>query len=121
VSTVLKALIRPYDVCARYAGDEFIVVLPGCNRDEAESKRRELQRGIERIHFEPAPGTPIPISISAGAAVFPHDGETYETLLAIADQRMYQDKSGLKRNAQRLLSPARVDVVPAPESNITAV
>ena len=122
VSTVLRALIRPYDVCARYAGDEFIVVLPGCNRDEAESKRRELQRGVERIHFEPVPGTPIPISISAGAAVFPHDGDTYETLLAVADQRMYKDKSGVKRNAPRQLSTARLDdVVPATEYGITAV
>ena len=101
-------------------GDEFIVVLPGCGRDEAENKRLELQRGIERMQFEPVPGTPIPLSISAGAAVFPHDGETYETLLAIADQRMYQDKSGLKR-APRQLQEARLEeVVPAAEFGITA-
>jgi diguanylate cyclase (GGDEF)-like protein len=122
VSTVLRALIRPYDVCARYAGDDFIVVLPGCSRDEAESKRRELQRGVERIHFEPVPGTPIPMSISAGAAVFPHDGDTYETLLAVADQRMYKDKSGLKRNTPRQLGTARLDeVAPATEYGVTAL
>jgi GGDEF domain-containing protein len=31
--------------------------------------------------------------LSAGAAVFPHDGECYEALLAAADSRMYRDKS----------------------------
>jgi len=32
-----------------------------------------------------------------GAAVFPHDGESYETLLATADSRMYRDKTRRKR------------------------
>jgi hypothetical protein len=33
------------------------------------------------------------LAVSAGAAVFPHDGTTYETLLAEADHRMYRDKA----------------------------
>ena len=109
VSAVLRALIRPYDICARYAGDEFIVVLAGCSRDEAENKLRELQHGIERIVFEAAPGINVPMSISAGAAVFPHDGETYEALLAAADSRMYQDKSGRVRS--RSLVPGASSLV----------
>ncbi len=121
VAAVLRALIRPYDICARYAGDEFIVVLAGCNRDEAENKLRELQHGIERIVFEAAPGTNVPMSISAGAAVFPHDGETYETLLATADQRMYQDKGGRKRNNDRLLHAARLKGIGDAEFNTTTV
>jgi GGDEF domain-containing protein len=38
VAQVLRGTIRPYDVCVRYAGDEFIVVLAGCGWDEAEYK-----------------------------------------------------------------------------------
>ena len=97
IATVLRAGIRPYDVCVRYAGDEFIVVLAGCGADEAERKRLELQRAVDGLQFEARPGQMLPLAISVGAAVFPHDGDTYETLLATADSRMYRDKTRRKR------------------------
>jgi diguanylate cyclase (GGDEF)-like protein len=98
---VLRAAIRPYDICVRYAGDEFIVVLSGCGADEAEQKRLELQQGIDAVYFEGRPGKRLQLGISVGTAVFPHDGESYETLLATADNRMYQDKASRKRRAGR--------------------
>jgi diguanylate cyclase (GGDEF)-like protein/putative nucleotidyltransferase with HDIG domain len=101
VAQVLRAVIRPYDICVRYAGDEFIVVLAGCGREEAENKKLELQQAIDRVIFEPRPATRLPLSISAGAAVFPHDGDTYESLLAKADSRMYRDKSLRKQEILR--------------------
>jgi diguanylate cyclase (GGDEF)-like protein len=97
VARALRETIRPYDFCIRYAGDEFIVVLDGCGRDEAEQKRVELCLAVAGISFEPRPGVRLRLSISAGAAVFPLDGDTYETLLARADGRMYRDKSLRKR------------------------
>jgi diguanylate cyclase (GGDEF)-like protein/putative nucleotidyltransferase with HDIG domain len=101
VANMLRAAIRPYDICVRYAGDEFIVVLSGCGYDEAESKRVELQQAIDQLTFEPRPGVRLPLSISAGAAVFPHDGDSYESLLATADSRMYRDKSLRKNDPAR--------------------
>jgi diguanylate cyclase (GGDEF)-like protein/putative nucleotidyltransferase with HDIG domain len=97
VSAVLRAGIRPYDICVRYAGDEFIVVLSGCGGEEAEHKRLELQRAVDRLEFEPRPGKRLQLAISVGAAVFPHDGDSYEMLLATADSRMYRDKTRRKR------------------------
>jgi diguanylate cyclase (GGDEF)-like protein/putative nucleotidyltransferase with HDIG domain len=101
VARVLRTAIRPYDICVRYAGDEFMVVLSGCSVDEAEQKRAELQRGIDEVYFEARPGKRVQLGISVGAAVFPHDAESYESLLATADSRMYQDKSRRKRPAGR--------------------
>jgi diguanylate cyclase (GGDEF)-like protein/putative nucleotidyltransferase with HDIG domain len=97
VATVLRAGIRPYDICVRYAGDEFIVVLSGCGQDEAERKRAELQRGVDQVVFEARPGRRVPLAISVGAAIYPQDGESYESLLATADSRMYRDKTRRKQ------------------------
>jgi diguanylate cyclase (GGDEF)-like protein/putative nucleotidyltransferase with HDIG domain len=99
VAVVLRDAIRPYDVCVRYAGDEFIVVLSGCGGEEAERKRLELQRAVDGLSFEAGPGKVVPLAISVGASVYPHDGESYETLLATADSRMYRDKTRRKRRA----------------------
>ena len=92
VSTVLRGAIRPYDMCVRYAGDEFVVVLTDCGRGQAEVKRAELEDAVRGIALDARPGDTLSLSISAGAAVFPHDGDTYEALLATADGRMYGDK-----------------------------
>ncbi|HEY7171960.1 MAG TPA: HD domain-containing phosphohydrolase [Vicinamibacterales bacterium] len=97
VAAVLRTAIRPYDICVRYAGDEFIVVLSGCGGEEAERKRVELQRAVDALQFEARPGKMLALAISVGAAVFPHDGDSYETLLATADSRMYRDKTRRKR------------------------
>jgi diguanylate cyclase (GGDEF)-like protein/putative nucleotidyltransferase with HDIG domain len=97
VAGVLRTGIRPYDICVRYAGDEFIVVLSGCGGEEAERKRLELQRAVDALPFEARPGKMLQLAISVGASVFPHDGDSYEALLATADGRMYRDKSRRKR------------------------
>jgi len=105
ISQVLRSAIRPYDVCVRYAGDEFIIVLANCGAEEAESKRVELQEAVAASAFEAKPGVQVALAISAGAAVFPHDGESYEALLAKADSRMYRDKVVRKRGAKEHAPP----------------
>ena len=77
------------------------MVLSGCNAEEAESKRAELQQSIDDVYFEARPGKRVELGISVGAAVLPQDGESYEALLATADSRMYQDKSRRKRPGGR--------------------
>ena len=72
------------------------MVLSGCGAADAEQKRKELQQAIEDIPFEVRPGRFQQLGSSFGYAVFPHDGVAYESLLATADKRMYQDKAERK-------------------------
>jgi diguanylate cyclase (GGDEF)-like protein len=100
VADVLKSAIRPYDICIRYAGDEFIVVLSGCGQEEAERKRLEMQRAVDEVVFEARPGRRVLLAVSVGAAIFPRDGRTYEELLSTADSRMYRDKTRRKQRGR---------------------
>jgi diguanylate cyclase (GGDEF)-like protein/putative nucleotidyltransferase with HDIG domain len=93
VAAALQNGLRPYDLCVRYAGDEFVVVLAECSREAAEIKRHELQQRISEIAIQVLQGRTLRLAASVGASVFPHDGTTYEELLENADQRMYRDKA----------------------------
>jgi len=113
VAKSLQTGLRPYDMCVRYAGDEFIVVIAGCSNDVADLKRRELQDRIAEIELAVGSGERLRLSVSAGAAIFPADGATYETLLATADHRMYRDKHARRgRPAARTAAPAPDNVRP---------
>jgi diguanylate cyclase (GGDEF)-like protein/putative nucleotidyltransferase with HDIG domain len=113
VASALQSALRPYDLCVRYAGDEFIVVLADCSREAADIKRRELQARIADIQVDVRPGKRLRIAVSAGASVFPRDGSTYEALLADADQRMYRDKAGRRGHVTLPRSSARADFIAA--------
>jgi diguanylate cyclase (GGDEF)-like protein len=102
VAEALRTRLRDYDVCARYAGDEFVVVLDGCDQAQAERRRLELQDAVTALRFEPDPDWPVPLGISAGAASFPIDGRTADELVDAADRRMYQDKAARRARFGRL-------------------
>jgi diguanylate cyclase (GGDEF)-like protein len=113
VATALQGAMRSYDLCVRYAGDEFIIVLADCSPAAAETKRRELQQRVDAIELEVRPGKLLRLAASAGASVFPHDGLSYEALLADADHRMYRDKAARRGQLAMPLTPAPVEFIVA--------
>jgi diguanylate cyclase (GGDEF)-like protein len=86
LANVLRVHSRAMDTPARYGGDEFALVLPEADSQAAE---RVARRICERLA---ADGELPELSVSAGAAVFPQDGETLEKLLGAADRALYRMK-----------------------------
>jgi diguanylate cyclase (GGDEF)-like protein len=108
VAQKLQQSVRPYDICARYAGDEFVLVLPGCGVEDAHRKMAALQKAVADLTFEPKAGVIAPLRISVGVAVFSSDGDTFEELLEVADGRMFHDKRNpADREARARFAAAR--------------
>jgi diguanylate cyclase (GGDEF)-like protein len=98
VGQVLQAQIRNYDLVARYAGDEFAVVLPEADLEKAEVVARKITESMDRYADRlVAKDCEFPrIGVSVGIALFPLHGDHTDSLLAYADQVMYENKRDRK-------------------------
>ncbi len=86
LANVLRVHCRSIDTAARYGGDEFALVLPEANGEAAGLVAKRI---CERLATD---GEKPIVSVSAGHAVFPEDGDTVEKLLGAADRALYRMK-----------------------------
>jgi diguanylate cyclase (GGDEF)-like protein len=105
VAALLRGAVRQVDTVARYGGEEFMVVLPKCERAEANEVAETLRRLVEQSTFPCAHTQPLGrLTISLGIAAWPRDGGTLEQLVDGADAALYASKRG-GRNLASLFEP----------------
>jgi len=86
----LKLTLRDYDLVARLGGDEFLVVLPAGKSSEVLDVANRLSTEFYVVYEG------IKITLSVGYACFPQDGDTFDRLIDVADERMYLSKKAYK-------------------------
>ena len=96
VAGVVRRELRQMDILTRYAGDEFVAIMPMASSKMAASIADRIRNAVEEQLFSVRAGTMIGLGVSLGVACFPDDGETSEELLTAAARRMQRDKHGRK-------------------------
>ena len=89
----LSNVLREEDLCCRFGGDEFLILLEGV--DEAGGAARTAER-IEEILRQrlPAGDRETVVKASIGIAIFPDNGQDIDSLVKNADTAMYKAKTG---------------------------
>jgi len=92
---MLRTLVRPTDLVARFGGDEFAIWMNGADHMTAAERAEHLRVTAPRTLGEIAPGLELPLSMSIGiASRAAGTNETVESLLRRADMAMYAVKRG---------------------------
>ncbi|MBI2325206.1 MAG: GGDEF domain-containing protein [Chloroflexi bacterium] len=96
VGSAIRATVRPHDIAARYAGDEFVILLDRCEADEAKRVCDRIQRSIVMLSL--AAGRQL--TASWGVSVAPHGGTDLRDLIHHADKQLI----GVKRAGRDAVS-----------------
>jgi diguanylate cyclase (GGDEF)-like protein/putative nucleotidyltransferase with HDIG domain len=106
VADVIKRQFRQMDMLARYAGDEFVAVMPGEGLEAASLVSERVRAAVESHSFPFKTGRALRASVTIGAACHPADGETADELLLAATQAMRRNKGarGGASHAAQVLS-----------------
>jgi diguanylate cyclase (GGDEF)-like protein len=89
----LQEICRKQDLCFRYGGDEFVVLMPGTAASDAHLTAVELHRELTTTRFHMKNGMELYVSASVGLATAPTDGESIHAIIGAADTRMYAVKN----------------------------
>jgi diguanylate cyclase (GGDEF)-like protein len=89
----LRELSRTRDLCFRYGGDEFAILMPEASLDAALAHMNALNKALINTRFHMSNGIELRVQASVGLAAAPADGTTMREIIAAADVRMYQVKA----------------------------
>jgi len=104
VASLIHRQLREYDFLARYAGDEFVAIVPGLEGPPVDELSERIEAVVSAFALHVRADTHARVGISVGTAIYGTDGETLDHLLIAADQAMYRAKSAHRMGPPRVAS-----------------
>ena len=118
LSDRMKSELREYDFLARYAGDEFVVIVPEADLVAAHELSHRLEQAVGTFRLEVGEGRFASVGASIGIASYPSSGETLDQVVIAADKAMYAVKESRKlRAAKHALQTEKDEFFPEPLGN----
>jgi len=106
-SRIIKDTIRGYDVASRYGGEEFAVILPHAEPEQALQVAERMRKTIMEHPFRgPSAREHLRVTASIGVATYPINAKTKAELIERADQALYLAKSEGRNRVCRSLANA---------------
>src|SRR6202012_1458149 len=93
VSELFLKFFRSDDVCCRYGGEEFAIILPESASEYAAVRAGALRDAVKSLPLQDADRSFGPVTLSIGVAAFPEDASSSEDLVKAADRCLYQAKA----------------------------
>ena len=91
-AAVIRKELRQMDILTRYAGDEFVAIMPMASTHMAADIGERIRNAVEEQKFSVRTGTQVQLGLSIGVACYPEEGETTEELLTAAARKMQNNK-----------------------------
>lgn len=98
VAKRVLAAVRSIDKVVRFGGDEFCIILPQTDQEQARHVANRVKKSLGEKMFELEPGSSVPITASFGVACYPTHAQTKEDLIRQADAAMFHIKSTTKNS-----------------------
>ncbi len=91
VSERISGNIRDSDYAGRYGGEEFLIVMPETDKEQANIAAERIRKSLYGSEVE---NTGISLTISGGISSYPDDGNDYREIVSSADKALYSAKNG---------------------------
>jgi diguanylate cyclase (GGDEF)-like protein len=93
LADLFRNFFRTTDLCCRYGGEEFAIILPESTSADAAIRADALRSEVKALRLQYKKQSLGQLTVSVGVAAFPEHGSTAEELLKIADQCLYESKA----------------------------
>lgn len=106
-SRFLQGRLRRSDFVCRHGGEEFLVLLSATGLGEATAVAEEIRQSTENLplHFK---NEPIRLTVSIGVAELGRDGDDLDSVVRVADKRMYHCKEKGRNRVAASIEPANL-------------
>jgi diguanylate cyclase (GGDEF)-like protein/PAS domain S-box-containing protein len=93
LADLFRNFFRATDICCRYGGEEFAIILPESTSQDAALRADALRSEVKSLRLQYKKESLGQLTLSVGVAAFPEHGSTSDELLKIADQCLYESKA----------------------------